>query len=272
MRLFGDEGVKWLYDKFNQINSKYFYGKLDNEVKIKAVNIKNKWGEYVPNGDFDRFSRIVTRLNGPGVIKINNTYDRSEKEFTEILIHEMIHMYIITIMKIYPLTEHDKNFKKIAARFTADGYDVSEKGERMGPKERRNKKNNNYYYYNRNNNNNGNNATSNANSSSTNNNVYYLGVINQPGGIDKFWGFRVDRQENVNYYIETARTLKQHVGSTKFDLYETNCECINKLKYSSSTLSGFGGRSIVDILYKISKSTNDDIEYSQLNLIQSYNL
>lgn len=57
-------------------------------------------------------------------IRISNYYDRSEDEFRNVLLHEMIHYYI-AVKKLRDTSPHGRIFRSIMAQVNANGWHVS---------------------------------------------------------------------------------------------------------------------------------------------------
>jgi hypothetical protein len=265
--------IEWLEEKFEYFNNRYFKNRLATpNFKFNTKN--NMLGFYKPDGTYDFFTRKA-KVNGPGTIYISAKYDRDEKDFEEVLIHEMIHMYINTVKKIYPRKEHDEEFYKIANCINKDGWNISEETElKTTDKEITNHTEDvftdNYVPNDENQNSNNQNTNSSQNNNSANM-EYYICFIQQPyDKVNKYWGFRADIT-NIQNYIKTARSLK-NVGAKNVVVFKTNNNCISQLKYSPDNLYGIGGNSVVDILYKISKLTNGEISYDELVSVGVYNL
>ena len=71
---------QWLEHTFQFYNNKYFSGKL----KTPLFNLScppGNWGYYQPNGNFNKRTRKVTKLKGPGTIFIASDYEREKKRY-----------------------------------------------------------------------------------------------------------------------------------------------------------------------------------------------
>jgi hypothetical protein len=55
----------------------------------------------------------INKKNNKPTIKINNSIDWTEKTLVEILIHEMIHQYVVTILKYNGIFSHGWKFLKL---------------------------------------------------------------------------------------------------------------------------------------------------------------
>ena len=115
----------WLKDTFNFYNKKYFNGRL--KTPIFSLNCPSEyWGEYSPDVRYDLLTRKIYRIYSNGLIKINTTYDRNERDVINTLLHEMIHMYINTVDCVYPICPHGRLFKKWANKLNHDGWEIYE--------------------------------------------------------------------------------------------------------------------------------------------------
>ena len=113
-----DEPIKLTYDymkkKFDLYNKKYFEGKLFQPTFV-INHSKRSLGCYVSNRNLS--------IHEFSVLKMSDYYKRTEKDFDNTLIHEMIHLY-----------QHQNNccdrghgivFKSQCARINKDGWNLS---------------------------------------------------------------------------------------------------------------------------------------------------
>ena len=121
--------VQWMRMAFHKFNNQYFGGKLA-EPRFDTNPPQGDWGHYKPQAYVKR--GVVTKLLGPGIISLTTKYSRSEKDVISTLLHEMIHMYTITCLGIYPNDQHDFNFqqmrqrKHISITFQRTGLDLGQ--------------------------------------------------------------------------------------------------------------------------------------------------
>lgn len=121
--------VEWMKDNFSQFNKKYFNNLLP-EPKFSTSCPTGNWGYYDVRGKYDKASRKMLKLDGPGTICLTSAYSRNEHDVQETLLHEMIHEYIYQVMKLYPKNQHGELFNNIANRINKQGgYNISEKTE-----------------------------------------------------------------------------------------------------------------------------------------------
>ena len=101
--------VQWLEYNFDTFNVKYFEGKLP-KPKFSLFCKEGDLGNYTPQADYNTITRKITKLNGPGVLSIAGQYSRSERDIASTLLHEMIHMYIFTVLRINPRFSHGEEY------------------------------------------------------------------------------------------------------------------------------------------------------------------
>lgn len=104
----------FLQEKFMEFNKRFFA----NELPIIPIHInrtRRQFGAY-------HFSRDYFRKETPDKITISNYYDRTEKEYCETLIHEMIH-YFMSIKNI------DRNGDPHGYYFIRMAKEISNKSE-----------------------------------------------------------------------------------------------------------------------------------------------
>lgn len=120
---------EWLSKKFNEFNRKYFGGHL-TEPRLTVEPLNGYWGKLEYDADYNRITRKIGKVYKQPVIKINGKYDRNAKDFANTLLHEMIHLYIYEIAKVYPLMQHNnKWFNNFANKLNSLGWNISESNE-----------------------------------------------------------------------------------------------------------------------------------------------
>jgi hypothetical protein len=119
---------QWMQKNFALFNQKYF-GNVLIPPKFIVTNLNNMWGYYKFNGEYNVLTRNVTNIPNPGIIYLTNKYSREEKNVQNTLLHEMVHVYIYTILKKYPLQQHGNYFKRIANKLNALGWNISERND-----------------------------------------------------------------------------------------------------------------------------------------------
>ena len=111
--------ISYISEKFEKYNNLYFNGSL-KAPKFKISNSKRALGTL----------SISRRLNFYGgytkehTISISKYYDRTEKQYDNTLIHEMIHLYI-SQNDIKDNGSHGRRFKAECARINKYGWDLS---------------------------------------------------------------------------------------------------------------------------------------------------
>ena len=111
--------ISYISEKFEKYNNLYFNGSLKTP-KFKISNSKRALGTL----------SISKRLNFYGgytkehTISISKYYDRTEKQYDNTLIHEMIHLYI-SQNDIIDNGSHGRRFKAECARINKYGWDLS---------------------------------------------------------------------------------------------------------------------------------------------------
>lgn len=119
--------AEWAEQAFDLYNEKYFQNKLKKPRFVLECD-PGYFGYYRPHAAFDKWTRKITRVFSPGTLYLNARYaNRSEKQWTETLLHEMIHMYINTVRKVYPRKDHGREFTELADRLNEEGgWDIGE--------------------------------------------------------------------------------------------------------------------------------------------------
>lgn len=111
--------ISYISEKFEKYNNLYFNNSLKTP-KFKISNSKRALGTL----------SISRRLNFYGgytkehTISISKYYDRTEKQYDNTLIHEMIHLYI-SQNDIIDNGSHGRRFKAECARINKYGWDLS---------------------------------------------------------------------------------------------------------------------------------------------------
>lgn len=100
--------LSYLECAWEKYNKKYFKGELRKPM-FSIDNRKNRLGCFYNN---------IPRIS------ISKYYDRSEKQFDETIIHEMIHQYIRQNNIKDTRPHHGAIFKSIAARINRDGWNI----------------------------------------------------------------------------------------------------------------------------------------------------
>lgn len=119
--------TQWMREKFMILNRKYFHNLL--QTPTFSENCPQGYcGYYQPNARYNRITRKIYQIIDMGTIYLNTSLDLSFNMYISILIHEMIHMYINTVLKTYPINDHGIIFNNIASSISKDGWDVFVQG------------------------------------------------------------------------------------------------------------------------------------------------
>lgn len=235
--------VQWLEYNFDTFNVKYFEGKLP-KPKFSLFCKEGDLGDYTPQAEYNTVTRKVTKLTGPGVLSIAGQYSRSERDIASTLLHEMIHMYIFTVLKINPRFAHGDEFKKKSEQINRDGFNISEKNELIitdkdEPQRGR---------------------------------TYMVGIITKPQGQNyKLWAFRLEKKF-VNAAIETAKKLVPF-GAATLQLYQSKDNNLKKLRIDMNTLNGVGGMNFPDLIQKLGAAIgSEDFSRESLSPVDEINL
>lgn len=102
--------IQWMKQNFDFFNKKYFGGQL-RAPRFSVNNCpEDLWGCYD---------------SATNTLSLTQLYSRNEHSVQETMIHEMIHMFIITVKGINPWFEHGPMFYSIANKINADGWNIS---------------------------------------------------------------------------------------------------------------------------------------------------
>lgn len=244
--------IPWMQENFDFLNDKYFGGRLHRPSFGIMFDRKN-WGYYMPNGDYNRWTRKFYQ-EGTGEIYLNGNFSRSEHSLQETLLHEMIHMYINTVMKLYPRDPHGDEFNNFAFKFNQDGWNISEETEMIetdvdGEDDPENNPENDDLVI--------------AGAES-----YVFCILEQPThSVCKFWAFKADEQD-LEKFIATCRSLKDK-GVTKLNIYKCNLKQFNNLPSSSEKLLGVGADDIRTLFSYVSQIVGVRISNNNIELINT---
>lgn len=111
--------TEWMQDHFTRYNKRYFNGKLpvprllvsSTRTRLGTMTYKCRYGAGRP-------------LLYDFTIRLTNYYNLSEDEYADVLIHEMIHLYI-AVNGIKDTSIHGIHFRKMMAEINADGHNVT---------------------------------------------------------------------------------------------------------------------------------------------------
>lgn len=128
-----EEWISAVYDFFNE---KYFNGELRFPLFYAEKNCvwqgQEAFGYFKPYIEFNNITGRVTCIKSPiGKLVLSTKYARPVKAVQETLLHEMIHVYVNTVLKIVPRNPHGKAFMEKAKEINADGWNITEQSERL---------------------------------------------------------------------------------------------------------------------------------------------
>jgi hypothetical protein len=244
--------VPWMYETFQAFNQEYFKGTLGNP-KFQLLHNKKYFGYYNPDGTCNRSNRVFNQ-RGPGIIYLNGYLERDKKSLEGTLLHEMIHMYIYTVLKKCPENQHGEDFTRIANILNAKGWNISEANELVDTDRWINKK--------------GNNGQQRDIFSDDEASNFLFCVIEQPtNNMFKYWGFRAE-ENNLNAYINTCKMLKNS-GATKLYIYQCPYKELNNMPSSPDKLLGIGDNDFDSLINNLSSKIGAKISKENLQLINT---
>ena len=245
--------IPWMQQTFSEYNTKYFGGRLEfPEFKLRCPE-RGDWGYYEPNARYNRLTRKVTVIT-PGTICLDGSYSREEKDWIGTMLHEMIHMYVNTVMRLYPKDIHGEEFITIAEYINKDGWGISESNE----VKETDKKVSGY-------------ESDERDIESRLIKPHVFCIINQPEDAEnKLWGFRAEYNK-LNQYIATAQKLKQY-GAVTLDIYYCYSGNLSNLPSSPTDLKGVGANGYNQLIRRISKFINERLTKENFNLVKTITL
>ena len=105
--------IGFIAENFHKFNNEYFDGRLLAPA-FQITHVKSYLGQYHWKYDFDGRLR-------ESVIRISNMFDRSETDYKNTIIHEMIHLYIRQNHIKDTRPHHGRVFNSIADRINRQG-------------------------------------------------------------------------------------------------------------------------------------------------------
>lgn len=114
---------------FNFYNRKYF----ENKLPTPAFSMNcpsNMWACFIPDGQIrTRFGKVI-RFGWPcGTLCVTSKYSRNEKDILNSIIHEMVHMYVLFVLRKNPLNPHGIDFMRKANEINRDGWYIANKND-----------------------------------------------------------------------------------------------------------------------------------------------
>ena len=117
---------KALEEAFKFYNTKYFHNQLPMP-KFQIGCDEGYLGQFEPSPDLRvKGGRIINIPKPPGILSITSQYDRSEKGILTTLLHEMVHMYVLCVKRVYERANegHGNIFTAKAQEINADGWNI----------------------------------------------------------------------------------------------------------------------------------------------------
>lgn len=110
--------VNQLKEWFSAFNKRYFGGGLPEPV-LAVGRSRTRLGTMSWRTRRGLFSRSACDYT----IRISNGFDMDERHFKSVLLHEMIHLYIVS-GKIKDTSAHGVAFRRMMKSINADGWDI----------------------------------------------------------------------------------------------------------------------------------------------------
>lgn len=228
-------------EKFAEYNRRYF----NDGLPVPEFSLScpaDMLGQYVPDATANRFTGRISRIISAGTLCLNGRYSRSEKDWTDTLLHEMIHIYTIAVLKRNSRNPHGDDFMSMAGRINRDGWNISERNEL-------------------------NLTDSDDDDARPESPEGIFCIVQKPRGENyKVWGFNTD-PETLYKFIETAKRLKQ-AGATEISLYSFTSMALSSLPHSSDTLVGVGAGSIDELLEKLGNITGERLTAGNFRMVR----
>lgn len=111
--------VNILKEWFSIFNEKYFNGELP-EPSLAVGNSRTRLGSM----SWKTRKRLFSKSADNYTIRISNRFDMPEANFKSVLLHEMIHLFIVS-KNIKDSSAHGNEFKRKMNSINADGWDIT---------------------------------------------------------------------------------------------------------------------------------------------------
>lgn len=242
--------LPWMGQTFDEYNTKYFGGRLSRpNFSLRCPD--GNWGYYQPDATFNRITR-KTFVKSPGILYLNANYSREEKDWVGTLLHEMIHMYINTVLCIYPINDHGREFYNIANRLNQDGWNISETNEmKSTDREVRGDESDERSHEER--------LVK----------PHIFCIVEQPQNNNfKLWGFRANFRE-LQSYISSAKKIN---GATEIKIFYCYSSKLNQLPTSSNNLMGIGANDFNSLIRTVSQIIGERLSADNFNLAKTITL
>ena len=120
--------VEWMSKYFNKFNKQYFEGKLETPQFIVGCPY-GCFGYLEYRANYNKLTRKISKVLSQPKLMLTSMYDRKQKDVLNTMLHEMIHLYIYSVLKKYPMSQHGGEFTKFANNLNSQGWSISEKNE-----------------------------------------------------------------------------------------------------------------------------------------------
>lgn len=111
--------TEWMKDHFDSYNLQYFDGQLPTP-RLLVSNTRTRLGTMT----YKCKRQLGRSVLYDFTIRLTNYYALSEEEYADVLIHEMIHLYIAA-NGIKDNSIHGRHFRKKMAEINADGHNIT---------------------------------------------------------------------------------------------------------------------------------------------------
>lgn len=224
--------TQWMSKAFRKYNATYFGGQLPTP-KFAIMPLKNEWGRYELDAEFDSRRRIHSIKNGNGELILTNAYSRSEHSIIGTLLHEMIHEYVFLVMGIYPRNLHGTEFREMANMINSDGWNISEIND-MTDTDRMADENDNEI---------GENVAP---------SIFCIYEPNPQYNIP-LWGLKVEKDD-----IRRVITRIKETGGSNPRFYYCYSYALDNVRGNPTTLNGFGGNTEEEIAARFGRYYHED--------------
>lgn len=120
--------VEWMSKYFNKFNKQYFEGKLETPQFVVGCPY-GCFGYLDYRANYNKLTRKISKVLSQPKLMLTSMYDRKQKDVLNTMLHEMIHLYIYSVLKKYPMSQHGSDFTKIANNLNSQGWNISETNE-----------------------------------------------------------------------------------------------------------------------------------------------
>ncbi len=116
--------IQWMEQQFHQFNQEYFDGGLPLPI-LKTGRSKTRLGQFACKRSFQPRAFLMRKKVKfyDFTITLSNYYDLSERQFQNVLLHEMIH-YCITYTGLKDTSSHGIIFRGMADAWNKKGWNI----------------------------------------------------------------------------------------------------------------------------------------------------